>query len=304
MIHRHLASVATVGVLIVAALIIAGVFPFLSQPANALVGTAGPITVTVTPAVDLSDGEPVAVHAEAASGVAIYAVTAHLCVAGAVKNNYDFSFQSKYCTNVAIGHGDVERTVTVPGAATADLDAFKVGVGTVQWTDERGFVHNLTCDPSSSCDLVARIEITDGAVFFRAPLCFGNACPAESTPTAAPSAAGPPPSTPTAVSSTAGSPTQASASPAPPPTGAAVSQGVTGLRNPSTSSSSSRSHQEGSQDTSLAVGRRAATARVASDEPSRGARVFVAAIAGALGGARIVSVVARTRRRASRLGVV
>jgi hypothetical protein len=33
------------------------------------------------------------------------------------------------------------------------------------------------------------------------------------------------------------------------------------------------------------------------DTPSRGVRVFVAALAGALGGARIVSVIGRTRRR-------
>src|SRR5262249_42058289 len=33
------------------------------------------------------------------------------------------------------------------------------------------------------------------------------------------------------------------------------------------------------------------------DAPSRGVRVFVAAVAGALGGARIVSVISRTRRR-------
>jgi len=169
---------------LVAAVCAVGMLAFGSVAAGAATtGAAGPIDVSVSPTSRLADGQAVTITATAPRGVLIYEIRAHLCIAGKdVTNGYDFGFQGKRCTNVAVGHSDVEQSAPFPnGVATGTLDAFKVGTGTKRWVNELGFPETITCGPEHPCALVVRVEITDAAMFFTAPLCFGATCPAGST---------------------------------------------------------------------------------------------------------------------------
>ena len=200
--------------------VLTGSFAFLdTRRVDAVDGTVGPITFTVTPSTQVNDGQPIAIHAQAADGVLIYELKAHLCVPNAnLRTNFDFGFQGKKCTNAPVGAGDTEQIVSFPNGATAgDLDTFKVGVGTVHWVNELGYDQTIDCGPGKQCDVVVRAQITNGTAFFTVPLCYGADCPAEGAPPVDPAAAAPPPSDPPASTeppaaasgSAAGGPTSA-----------------------------------------------------------------------------------------------
>ena len=199
--------------------VLTGSFAFLdTRRVDAVDGTVGPITFTVTPSTQVNDGQPIAIHAQAADGVLIYELKAHLCVPNAnLRTNFDFGFQGKKCTNAPVGAGDTEQIVSFPNGATAgDLDTFKVGVGTVHWVNELGYDQTIDCGPGKQCDVVVRAQITNGTAFFTVPLCYGR-LPAEGAPPVDPAAAAPPPSDPPASTeppaaasgSAAGGPTSA-----------------------------------------------------------------------------------------------
>ena len=174
--RRHAVIVATITVL--AALAMASVVD--SRRSSAMSGMVGPVKVSVTTA----SGQTLAVHAEATGGVQLFEIRAHICRHGAsISNTVDFGYQGSAC--VAEGgikegglSGDYETFAAPANRVSGDL-AFRAGTGTVGWLDEVGYPHTLTCGPGAVCDLVVQLQITNGTVFYAAPVCFGGACPAE-----------------------------------------------------------------------------------------------------------------------------
>jgi hypothetical protein len=286
--------------LIFAALFVGGIFPFSSPPAQGQVdGVAGTLTITASPIANLSDGATVNVHADV-KDMALYSLTAHVCVPGKVTGDHAFDFSGPFCPNVAIGSGDLDKQVVLPGATSADL-SIKVGVGTVDWHNSLGYPYSLACGPGAPCDLVVKAEITNSTAYYQIPLCFGTDCPAAAPVPAGPTAQQvtppPPPTTappPTAPPTTVAEPSEsASGGAKAAAVGAATKQGGGG--------GSSHSSDTGEIQTAQS----ASAVSVPPGASSRGVRVFVAALAGALCGARIVQVISRERRKrsSSRLGL-
>jgi hypothetical protein len=298
--------------------------PSLSgSPAEATAGNAGPVTVSVT----AKSAGTIGVHVTAPSGVEIYEIRAHLCVPGDVSNTYDFGFQGKLCSNAPIGAGDFEKVAAYADGASQGSLEMHVEAGSVDWVNERGFPGTLTCGPDKTCNLVVQVQVTDATVYYTAALCIGASCPQDP---AAPdggntvAVAGPAPASPPAVPS-ANPDVSANANVTPPPAAstpagqnpcktstpkssttatngsttttttpcAPAAAGAGTARGGGTSSSSSGQGLDAHTTSQQATGVISAD----GDTPSRGVRVFVAAVAGALGGARIVSVISRTRRR-------
>jgi hypothetical protein len=287
-------------VLMVATLFIAGVFPFRSLDAQGVSGSVGAVKFTVTPTVNLSDGQVVQIHAEGDPGTAIYTLTAHLCLPNSVVGVREFSFQGPFCTNAPIGSSDIEQTATFPGASSADI-SFRVGEGSALWANEFGARHIISCTATSSCDLVVAASITNDVVFYQAHLCFGTSCPAED-----PAAAPPPPPPPAAggtPSSSATDQATAAKAPASTPQSTQAAPAAAAPTTPGATKGGGTSHSVGAQGdgTELASAQQAG-AIVDAERQSRALRVYAAAIVGALCGARILAIFARVRRRNSTVG--
>jgi hypothetical protein len=316
---RHLVHALRWAIIVIGALFVAGVFPFSSGGADGLTGATGPVTVTVT-----SDAAGLAsIHATAPDGISIYSLTAHICMPGKVNGDHAFDFSGPFCTNAPVGQSDVEKLQAFPGVSAADLQ-FQLGTGTANWTDGRGFPHSLTCDPSTACDLSVRIEITNSTAYFNAPFTWGtpltepppapppNDQPAEqpspeggsATATTAPGDGCTPPSTTTTKAADGDTPTTTTTT-APEsscgqkgkkvPGGGSSTGSGNGGSGP-TAGGTSHSSSRGSGD-NIADARDASSLSVPGTDSSRGTRVFVAALLGALCGARILAVISRTRRR-------
>jgi hypothetical protein len=327
--HRTVAANIIRALLFGAAVFFAVGPSFSGSPAEAIAGNAGPVTVTVT----AKSASTVGVRVTAPSGVEIYEIRAHLCVPGDVSNTYDFGFQGQLCSNAPIGTGDAEKVAAYADGASQGSLEMHVEAGSVQWVNERGFPGTLTCGPDKTCNIVVQVQITDATVYYTAALCIGASCPQDPAGPDGGNAvgvAGPPPASPPAVPS-ANPDVSANANVTPPPTSAApvgqnpckpsttkppatsgVAASPIGSSTPTTTTTpctpaaaSGTSRGGGTSSSSSGQGVDAhttsqqATGVISADgdTPSRGVRVFVAALAGALGGARIVSVVSRTRRR-------
>ncbi|MDQ1508806.1 MAG: hypothetical protein QOG50_650, partial [Actinomycetota bacterium] len=156
---------------------------FAAGSAGARRGSAGAISVRVSPTSRVGDGQAVDIHAQAKPGTVIYQLTAHLCTAGpAVRTSFDFGFQGARCTRRAVGTGDTEKSAEYgSGVTTAELDSVRVGGGSVRWVNELGYPNTIQCGIGNPCDLVVKIQISDETVFFTAPLCYGATCPAQGT---------------------------------------------------------------------------------------------------------------------------
>lgn len=279
-------------------LILAGIIPFGTSGAHAVDGTAGAMSVSADPTTNLADGQTVNVHVKA-SGVAVYSLTTHICIPGKVNGDTYFGFVGPYCSNVPVGSGDIEKQVAVSGTSTADL-AFKVGIGTANWTNDKGFQNSVTCDPSTPCEAVLRVEITNGTVYVRIPLCFSTTCPlglltfvGSPAATGAPTVVSPVVALPAAaVSGAAANTPQAGGGAAALPGEKSATAKVVPKKG---SSSSSRTHA-----TSARHNRKKGTPTpvAASSGLSRNIRVLLAGLVGALGGMRILWVL---RRKAPRL---
>jgi hypothetical protein len=158
----------------------------------------------------------------------------------------------------------------------------------VQWIDERGFPHSFKCGPGAPCNLVVRVQVTGDTVFANVPICFGFGCPAEpQPPTAAPVAASPEATTTTTVV------------PGESKKGKAGKAGESAAGTESTAPESAGTGEE----TEVAASRANEPISVSRDS-SRGTRVLVAGCVGALGGARLVQISNRARRRKSAGSVV
>ena len=262
-----------------------------SLAAGAATGRAGPIDVQVSPTSGVRDGQTLSITAQAPRGDVIYELRAHLCVPGPViRTGFDFGFQGRRCTSIAVGHGDVEQKASYGGGVTtASLNTFKVGEGTVQWVNELGFPDTITCGAGHPCDLVVRIEITNDAVFFTAPLCYGAACQANgdggSTTTPNPDNSSPT-SSPTSIADIGGGSSRTGTGSV---TGSASKSA--GLPAGSAGGAGGPDAPGGSHngDASSASGSSAASRHVLS----QGSHVLTAALAGMLAGGWIVSIFIR-----------
>jgi len=295
------------------ALLAAGVAPFGGGPAGAVSGNAGPVAITVTPTSGVSDGQAVSIHAEVPSGTVIYELKAHVCLPNAnVRSNFDFGFQGKKCTNAPVGAGDVEQTASFgEGVQAGDLEGFKVGSGSTMWVNELGYNVPIACGPAQQCDLVVRAQITNGTVFFTVPLCYGADCANADAPPPAPATDPPAPAAPAAAatdssasSGGAGSATGGGAASGPTSAAggvAAAGKAATSGKSPAGKGAGkgAAANSGGTVNGDRELASATTTAATSASDLSRGWRVLIAAVAGALAAADIARVVMRTRRRRS-----
>jgi hypothetical protein len=303
---RRAFTVLQLVVFAICSLIAAGVVSLGSGTADAVSGNAGPITVTVNPTSGVGDGTSVAIHAEAPDGVLIYSLKAHLCRPGRpITSHYDWSFSGLRCPGVAVGNGDVEQGSSYgDGTQSADVPSFKVGEGAINFVNVVGHQATIDCGPGKPCDVVVDVEITNDEVFYTAPLCYGDRCPPEGQASDTP----PPPSSapplPVAGSDAAAQGAQGNGGAAPAGNAAgssgSPSSHSTGAGAKATAKAAPKAKSSTSvHDTTLEAASAATTTTASDAGLSRQARVFIAAVAGALGTARIIAVVKRTRRRRS-----
>lgn len=277
--------------LVVGAAFAIAVAAFLgAHPSDAGTGAAGPVTVTVTPTDNVADGQAVSVHAEAPGDVEIFEIRVHLCQHDAgINDTYAFGFQDGLCPNAPVGAGDVDQRVELPrGTSVADLPAFKVGVGSVDWTDELGSGHSLTCGPGAPCDVVVQMQITNTTVFFTAPICYSDCPVAPDTPVAAAGAGAASP--PAGGAQTATGATAAGGS-----SPAASGAGTTDAKGPKSSVRPGISAGKAQDSPELAAANAAVV--VSSNAPSGAVRVLAGEAAGVIGGVLIVLIVVRGRRK-------
>jgi hypothetical protein len=288
---RPLLTALRVGLLAAGAIFAVSGHSTTGVPASAAPATAGPVAVTVLPTVGLTDGQTVAIHAEAPAGTVIYEIAAKICQPLVrVSNEVDFGLAGRYCwgptaasPGARLGSADAIQTVAFPaGVAAGDLNTFKVGTGTVQWIDERGFPHGYTCGPGKPCSLVVRVQITGSTEFATIPICYGSDCPAEPQPPAA----APPAADPGAAAATT------------PAAGGKKAKGSKAGGTAADAPAAADSAATTTTTTAVVENRDTEPISVSRDS-SRGTRVFVAGCVGALGGARLVQISNRARRRKS-----
>jgi hypothetical protein len=284
------------GLLLVAALAILSTAP----PASSADGTAGPVQVSVNPTSGLTDGQVVAIHAQASPGSDLFEIRTHLCRGGAVfENTVDFAFDGPNCSPSPMSaNADHETILAIrPGTGGTGNSTFRVGVGTgLPWTDVLGATHTLTCGPSDPCDLVVQLQVPETTVFYAVPLCFG-ACP---TASGEPPAVSPPPVGGATSGETAGATRAAGAGsgPAAGPPGAvpgSVPVATTARVAAGASTSRDAAVADGPSTDDSSGGVIAAVA--GSPTARRAARVFAGGVAGVVGGCLIAAIIARGRRQ-------
>ena len=269
-------------------------------PGGGATADAGPVVVTANPTAGITDGQVVSIHAEAPPGAQIYEIRARLCRHNAAINNaIKFGFQGRMCPVAAIGAGQFDEGFTpAPGTTAVDL-AFAVGMGAITWVNELGYVNELQCGPGSPCDLVVQLQIPNDTVYATFPLLIGEGQvpppppPEESAPPAAPAGAAAPDA---AAARTDGS-APADGSKAKP-----AAEGKSGSSKTSDSSSGAATPEAVDSDAAADLVN-VPSAVIIPPDSTRSWRVFSGGIAGLVGGALIVLIVVRARRR-MRLGAL
>jgi hypothetical protein len=255
MIHERSLRSRVISVAIALVLAMAAVAVVHPWSARASSGSAGPATVTVTPSSGLNNGDAVDITATFAAG-SVFKMTAHLCLdGGTYNNNADFALDGPWCSPNAVSpQADVVKTVNVAPSdtsasiATATGNPFHVGVGTAaSWQDFNFDTHQLTCGPSTVCDLVVEVAISGGNAFFVVPLGFAGAV---TTTTAGPTTTTAGPTTTTA------GPTTTTAAPT------TTTAGATTTTAKATTTTSSATTTTGGSTTTLPVGGTATTGSV------------------------------------------
>ena len=280
---------------ILATLIAVGVIPIATNGVRAGDSTIGPLTLTTTMSTPLTDGQTVQLHVHG-TGISLYSLTTHICIPGRVNGDYAFSFVGPFCSNQPVGSGQVEAQAVVPGSDTADL-AVKVGSGSANWISERGYHYQVTCDPTAPCEMVVKIEVTNGTVYARVPLCYAN-CPADAPVTFV----GPPAIT---GGATAVTPVVGRSSGSGPPSGTvSAAGGATAPAPPAaahTSPAAPTQSRSSRPAASPQITNNAKTIADTSGGLARNVRVLLAGLVGALGGMRIIAVLSRSRRKTPQL---
>ena len=163
-------------VIIAGMLALAAVAVLQRDWAPALSTSTGPITVTVTPTDNLTDGQAIAIHAETTSGT-MSDITAHICDPSiSPVDQFNFGFGGPFCSTVAPGAGDFQTEVVLGNTTTGDL-SFKAGIGTVNWNDQfLGDPHTFTCDSTHTCSLVIQFQssVSPGTFYLAVPLTYAG----------------------------------------------------------------------------------------------------------------------------------
>jgi len=125
-------------------------------------------------------------HVDTTGGTTLNgAITSRICSSGPlITNSADFGFvNGTRCVKPggifegALAGADYTKNQgTFAGATTSDNRSHLVGTGTVAWQNDSLDVGSLTCDASTSCDLVVsvNINVSPGVVFFTQPLTFAG----------------------------------------------------------------------------------------------------------------------------------
>jgi hypothetical protein len=293
---RRLTACAT------SAAVAAAVLLATAIPAGAVSGQAGPIAISVTPTSGVGDGQMVTIHAAANPGSDLYQITAHLCQGGvSITDNYNFGFDGPYCTKQPVSaDSDAETTVEIPRGSGGKGDlAFRVGAGTAPtWFDFDGVIRSFTCGPGSPCQLVVQLQVPNDTAFYSATLCYGGDCPPEAPPA-------PPPAAPAAAGD--GGQGNGAAAGQGSKAGAGSGQGSgqhgtsdaagkqTGTATPASTAVPAAANGQDAQR--AATGVSATSVSDAGHALSRATRVLLGGLAGLIGGALIVLIVLRARRR-------
>jgi hypothetical protein len=130
--------------------------------------------VSVNPTTFPGDGQVITVEASTTSPVDLFEIRVHLCAHNAaITNQFDFGISGPHCSpNPVSPNADTEaKALIAPNSGGRGTVTFRNGIGTGKpWTDDLGNTHQLTCGPSSLCDIVVQLQVTDGTIFFTAPL--------------------------------------------------------------------------------------------------------------------------------------
>jgi len=145
------------------------------------------VTLTVVGSTTgLTDGSTVTFHVDTTGGTTLNgAITSRICSSGPlIANSADFGFvNGTRCVKPggifegALAGADYTKNQgTFAGATTSDSRSHLVGTGTVAWQNDSLDVGSLTCDASTSCDLVVsvNINVSPSVVFFTQPLTFAG----------------------------------------------------------------------------------------------------------------------------------
>jgi len=171
--HRSLSLPSLAVVLLLAVSLVS------TGAAQALSGSSGTTTVTVTPTDNLADLQSVSVHVAANPGQSVYSISARMCTSTAVVVLPSQFIPSKgNCAPdpMSPGASFYQQATAAGDFLTADL-AFKVGIGTQTWKKFDNTDVTLTCDNTHPCQLIVGIEVGGGTEFFQAPVTFATAVP-------------------------------------------------------------------------------------------------------------------------------
>lgn len=144
--------------------------------ASAGSGTAGPATISVTPDTGLVNGTTVNVVATGYTNQTGQMV-AHICEHGnTYANSTEFDLGNKCAPSAVSAQADATKTVAVGPSDTTDSLTFKVGVGTVSWSDGVDATsRSVNCaNGSNNCDLVVMFNVAGGPFFYIQPLTFAG----------------------------------------------------------------------------------------------------------------------------------
>jgi hypothetical protein len=144
--------------------------------ASAGSGTAGPATISVTPDTGLVNLSVVTVNATGFTNQTGQ-MNIHICEHGnTYANNTEFALGAKCAPSATSVGADATKTVAVGPADTSETATFKVGVGTVSWSDSvDSTARSVNCSSGSvNCDMVVEFNVAGGPYFYVQPLTFSG----------------------------------------------------------------------------------------------------------------------------------
>ena len=135
-----------------------------------------PLTVTVSSTANLVDGQAVKIHVTPKAGSDIYGVEVFVCAA-----NMTFTLDADIrpsltgkCITKRLSPMSLDYLNQAIPAPYQSLDvSFPVGVGSDQYTTQRGQGVTITCGPGHPCQLVLKLQFPNGYGFRAYPLTFG-----------------------------------------------------------------------------------------------------------------------------------
>lgn len=135
-----------------------------------------PLTVTVSSTANLVDGQAVKIHVTPNAGSDVYGVEVFVCAANTtftldadIRPSLTGKCITKRLSPTSLDY--LNQAVPAP-YQSADV-SFPVGVGSDQYTTQRGQNVTITCGPGHPCQLVLKLQFPKGYGFRAYPLTFG-----------------------------------------------------------------------------------------------------------------------------------